>query len=254
VLNPVKNGGQLSLDTSGNLLVSGSFSVSGGNAAASTAGAAVPVQGGYTAFNSGGLLVGVSATNPLPIFGAFVEGTVAAGTSATKSLLIGGVTATTAPTPTAGQQIAMQLDRSGNLRASSYGNTGSFTTVVASGTGAAPPSITVPAATKYLLKSTTLRATVANSGSARSYTPNVTDSGGNQLGAQNVGVTAPINAVSVYTLAPGLPLALSLSNANASCPFPELFLGPGFVVQISAPSGVAGDALVLIINVLSIPD
>ena len=57
----------LSLDTSGNLnvnLVAGT--ITGGNAAASPTGAAVPASAGYTGFNSGGNLVGVSAAAPLP--------------------------------------------------------------------------------------------------------------------------------------------------------------------------------------------
>jgi hypothetical protein len=182
------------------------------------------------------------------------QGTVAPGTAATVSDLVGGVVATSAPTGTAGQQLAAQLDTAGNLRVTPYGSTGSFTTVTASGTGSAPPTITVPAGSKYLLISITLRATVANSGSQRTYTPNVVDASGNQLGAVTPGVAAPINLLTVYTLAPGLPSTGTLSNANASAPFPQLCLGPGFKIQISAPSGAAGDALVVIANVIKLPD
>jgi hypothetical protein len=39
----------------------------GGNAAASSTGAAVPASAGYTGFNSGGNLVGVSSASPLPV-------------------------------------------------------------------------------------------------------------------------------------------------------------------------------------------
>ena len=39
----------------------------GGNAAAGLTGAAVPTSAGYTGYNSGGNLVGVSTTNPLPV-------------------------------------------------------------------------------------------------------------------------------------------------------------------------------------------
>jgi hypothetical protein len=39
----------------------------GGNSAAGPTGAAVPTDAGYTGFNSGGNLVGVSSANPLPV-------------------------------------------------------------------------------------------------------------------------------------------------------------------------------------------
>lgn len=53
------NSGDTSIDLTGS-----SFS---GNAAASNTGAAVPAAASYTGFNSGGNLVGVSTSNPLPI-------------------------------------------------------------------------------------------------------------------------------------------------------------------------------------------
>lgn len=63
-------------DGSGNALSStaGALNVSGGggggggsNAAAGLTGAAVPTSAGYTGFNSGGNLIGVSSSNPLPV-------------------------------------------------------------------------------------------------------------------------------------------------------------------------------------------
>jgi hypothetical protein len=53
------------LDSSGNLKVNVAAG-SSGNAAASATGSAVPADAGYTGFNSGGNLVGVSTSNPLP--------------------------------------------------------------------------------------------------------------------------------------------------------------------------------------------
>jgi hypothetical protein len=44
------------------------------------------------------------------------DGPVTAGAAATKSMLIGGVYNTAAPAPTNGQQVALQLDSSGNLK------------------------------------------------------------------------------------------------------------------------------------------
>src|SRR5579863_3117984 len=58
----------LSLDSSGNLNVNlANGTISGGNAAAGLTGAAVPTSADYTGFNSGGNLVGVSTSNPLPV-------------------------------------------------------------------------------------------------------------------------------------------------------------------------------------------
>lgn len=58
----------VSLDGSGNLNVNlAAGSISGGNAAASPTGAAVPASADYIGFNSGGDLVGVSTANPLPV-------------------------------------------------------------------------------------------------------------------------------------------------------------------------------------------
>jgi len=56
----------LLIDGSGNLKVNVAAG-SSGNAAASATGAAVPADAGYTGFNSGGNLVGVSSSNPLPV-------------------------------------------------------------------------------------------------------------------------------------------------------------------------------------------
>jgi len=53
------------VDASGNQITA--FGGSGGNAAASATGSAVPSNADYTGFNSGGNLVGVSSSNPLPV-------------------------------------------------------------------------------------------------------------------------------------------------------------------------------------------
>lgn len=59
---------QLTQDTTGTLCSTGSGGGGGGsNAAAGLTGAAVPTSAGYTGFNSGGNLVGVSSSNPLPV-------------------------------------------------------------------------------------------------------------------------------------------------------------------------------------------
>jgi hypothetical protein len=69
------------LDASGNQITS--FGGSGGNAAASATGSAVPASADYVGYNSGGNLVGVSTSNPLPVAqqgsvavtGTFFQGT-----------------------------------------------------------------------------------------------------------------------------------------------------------------------------------
>ena len=65
--NPSNVLNALSLDSSGYLNINlAAGSITGGNGAASPTGSAVPAQAGYTGFNSGGTLVGVSSANPLP--------------------------------------------------------------------------------------------------------------------------------------------------------------------------------------------
>jgi hypothetical protein len=58
----------LQLDSAGNLLVNVKVGGAGGsNAAAGATGSAVPADADYVGFNSGGNLVGVSTSNPLPV-------------------------------------------------------------------------------------------------------------------------------------------------------------------------------------------
>ncbi len=78
----------LSLDAGGNLNVNlAAGTISGGNAAASSTGTAVPIAASYTGFSVAGVLTGVSAANPLPITGTFwqavqpVSGTVSVGST-----------------------------------------------------------------------------------------------------------------------------------------------------------------------------
>jgi hypothetical protein len=74
----------LQLDNAGNLLVNvKAGGGSGGNAAASATGSAVPADADYIGFNSGGNLVGVSASNPLPITGSISASNPSVGTTGT---------------------------------------------------------------------------------------------------------------------------------------------------------------------------
>lgn len=98
----------LSLDSSGNLNVNlAAGSISGGNAAASATGSAVPASADYTGFNSGGNLVGVSSSNPFPVTLA----NTGANTTALKvdnSGVTQPVSATSLPLPTGAATAAKQ--------------------------------------------------------------------------------------------------------------------------------------------------
>lgn len=182
------------------------------------------------------------------------DGSVTAGTAATKSSLGGGVVATSAPSPTIGQQIAIQLDSNGNQRVSPFGQTGSFTSKTASGTGAAPPSLTVPAATKWVVKTVVVEATVANSGSPRQITCDVKDASSNVIGTFIAGVLAPINTLTRFTAGPSIPTATSIVSFNATIAAPEFCLGPSFTINPALAVGVSGDTVKVIANVIVIPD
>lgn len=158
MLNPVKNGKQLSVDASGNLLVTGSFSVSGGNASASTTGAAVPAQADYVGFNSSGNLVGVSSLNPLPVIVGNPSATDSGnalyvnqeGVKATYSASVSG-----SPTIISGVNFALQGSNSKKIKITrfNFGCTATaasssqivlFVTTLSGGTPAAPGFTTGP--------------------------------------------------------------------------------------------------------------
>lgn len=181
------------------------------------------------------------------------DGPVAAGSAASKSSLGGLVAATAAPTPTNGQQIALQGDTSGNLRTSPYGATGSFTTKVATGTGSANPTLTVPAGQKWVVVGITINATIANSGSARLVALFCQDSNSKVFASAVAGVNAPINALTRYTFAPSLPTSTAVVSSNASVGYPQVILGPGMILNASV-SGVAGDSIEVVANVMVFPD
>jgi hypothetical protein len=92
----------LSTDTSGNLRTT-------------ISNASIPItsSGTLTVSDSS---AGTTATNTTGL--KDTVGTLSAGTAATKSLAVGGVYNSSAPTPTTGQQLSLQLDSSGNLKIS----------------------------------------------------------------------------------------------------------------------------------------
>lgn len=181
------------------------------------------------------------------------DGPVSAGSAASKSSLGALVAATAAPTPTAGQQIALQGDTSGSLRVSPYGATGSFATKVASGTGAANPSLTVPAGQKWVLVAVTINATIANSGSPRLTALFCQDASSNVFASAVAAVNAPINTLTRFTFAPSLPTAAAIVSQNLSVGYPQVVLGPGMVLNASVV-GVSGDSIQMVANVMAFPD
>ena len=92
----------LSTDTSGNLRTT-------------ISNASIPItsSGTLTVSDSS---AGTTATNTTGL--KDTVGTLSAGTAAIKSLAVGGVYNSSAPTPTTGQQLSLQLDGSGNLKIS----------------------------------------------------------------------------------------------------------------------------------------
>ncbi|MGH7750600.1 MAG: hypothetical protein ACREQ5_38385, partial [Candidatus Dormibacteria bacterium] len=65
------------------------------------------------------VVAAISPNNP-------TYGTKAAGTAATQAELVGGVYSTTAPAPTTGQQVALQVDSAGSLLVNSAGNKATY--------------------------------------------------------------------------------------------------------------------------------
>lgn len=179
------------------------------------------------------------------------DGSVTAGSAASKSTLVGGVAATAAPTPTAGQQIAMQLDTNGNQRVSPFGQTGSFQVVTATGAGNTVVSFTVPAATKYIVKSVLISVTVTT-GTKTAVILAATTTGGTTFAVNALGVS--FTATSNITFGPSLAQSAAFVSGEATAPFPELAMGPGTHMTTAVTGGAAGDTINLLMNVIAIPD
>jgi hypothetical protein len=187
------------------------------------------------------------------------DGPVSAGSAASKSMLIGGVAATSAPSPTAGQQIALQLDSAGNLRINPFGNTGSFVTVTATGNGSSTTMFTVPSGKKWVFKSCQIQYTSANSGSVRTVGIYVAGydtaaSATYAVAGMGAGVTQALNTVGYYTIAPSLPLGTSFVNTQTTIPFPEVVLGPGSIIVLEVVNAVSTDAWQCGLNVIQLND
>lgn len=176
------------------------------------------------------------------------DGPVSAGTAATKSNLVGGVANTSAPTPTAGQQIAIQLDTQGNQRVNPSGGAGSFSsskTSAAGNGGTVQLTLTVPAATKWEVGGFLLLVQAANASSPRVISANAADASSNFLYSGAAGVNAPINANTLFMFGPSIPLSTSITATNASIPMPILVLGPASTINVFIQNTNASDTLTL---------
>lgn len=204
--------------------------------------------------------VGIDQTTPGTTNGVqdASDGPVTAGTAAGKSGLVALVAATSAPTPTAGQQIALQGDTSGNLRTSPFGATGSFHTASNTGTGAALPSFTVPAGVKWNLKCIVVAITLSTA-ATRQVLLTVSNSGGAAISSNLTPITGAVNGnIYACTFAPGMFQSTSyvvlFTSGFATIPFPELLLPSGSILALFVNGGVAADAVQLNINYLQVPD
>ncbi len=187
------------------------------------------------------------------------DGPVTAGAAASKSALMGGIASTSAPSPTAGQQIALQLDSAGNLRINPFGNTGSFVTVTATGPGSQTTMFTVPSGKKWVFISCQIQYTSANSGSVRTVGIYVAGydtatSATYSVAGMGAGVTQALNTVGYYTIAPSLPLGASFANTQTTIPFPEVVLGPGSIIVLEVVNAVSTDAWQCGLNVIQLND
>ena len=187
------------------------------------------------------------------------DGSVTAGSAASKSMLIGGVAATSAPSPTAGQQIAIQLDTSGNQRIVPYGNTGSATSVVVTQPAAgAAATLTVGAATKYVIQSVYFGLTTSSTVNNRNVVVEIKDASGNLVGIYTASCIQTASNTGTYTFAPGLTgnstFVASSSGTNIA-PIPGMVIGPSMQVIVSAFNLQGTDQFTAVnILVLKYPD
>lgn len=190
--------------------------------------------------------------------GTNADGPVTPGAAALKSMLMGLVAATAAPVLTAGQQIALQGDTTGNLRTVPYGATGSFHAASAVGTAAALPSFTVPAGVKWHLKCIVVVITLSTA-TTRQILLTVSNSGGAAISSNLTPITGAVNGdIYACTFAPGMFQSTSyvvlFTSGFATIPFPELLLPPGSIIALFVNGGVGPDAVQLNINYLQVPD
>lgn len=159
------------VDASGNQITA--FGGSGGNAAASNTGSAVPAAADYTGFNSGGNLVGVSSSNPLPVSLANT-GANSTAVKVDNSGVTQPISAASLPLPTGAATAAKQpaLGTAGSASADviSIQGVASMTAVKVDGSGVTQPvSGTVTANLSGSISNTGFNVTPATSGGTSAY-------------------------------------------------------------------------------------
>ena len=220
-----------------------------------------------------GISVGidVQGTSTVAVTGQ-IAGPVAAGTAASSSVLTGGVYNTSAPAPTNGQQLATQLDSAGNLRINPYGNIGSFASVLASvtssisGTLSVAATLTVPAATKWNVRSVVLDDIGSgNQISTRQLLVTVADASGNVIAetpsssATSITSTVILRAVASVGLSQNTaPVTLGPTTATqvVFLSLAKVLLGPSFTIKgtVYAGGDTGTHTLTLKANVHAISD
>lgn len=186
--------------------------------------------------------------------GAAIDSTIGAATAPANQVVTGSVYNTAAPAPTNGQALARQSDAAGNIRVNIFGNVGSFTSQVVTATAGSDASITVPAGKKWILKSAEATLTTNATAANRQMILATLDSSSNILAAGVASFTQAASAAIGYTFAPSVPNMASPVALNATQGFPEVFLGPGFVVRTFVGSKQTGDVVKLALNVMEISD
>ena len=204
------------------------------------------------AFVSGSVLSGALASGAVVDL-VNVTGTKAAGTAANDSLLTGGVANTSAPSPTNGQQIAIQMDTAGNVRINPYGSVGSFASVAGHGNSGGV-ALTVPAATKWLLKAGQIKYITSSVTLTRQVGFYFADTTGTGLQGTSATPTQGASVTAFYNMGPGIPQGATFIATQVNVPISELALGPGFTANMNTGNGVASDSWTMTLNVIVLPD
>ena len=183
------------------------------------------------------------------------DGPVSAGSAATKSMLTGGVVATSAASGTAAQQMATQMDVAGCVRVNPAGQTGSFKSYSNTVAGNVQNVITVGAGKKWILKSVVI--IVGTNATAGTRTPScyIQDASSRVMCNINAGLGTTANIPATYfNFAPSMPLSTSVVSSCVTVPLPEFALGPSATVNGNVTSGLAGDSSLMTICVIEYND
>jgi len=218
--------------------------------------------------------VAVAGTSTISVTGQ-IGGSVAAGTAASSSILVGEVYNTAAPSLTNSQQAALQGDSSANVRVNPFGNVGSFKNPSVTTTITASATLQVAAATKWNLKTVRFTAIPSNTVTKQAVVW-ITDQAGNVMWEQASPVFTPTNTVMyeclLYQGATGpvnyafnsssytVEVVGFVSSARGSATqvitlqIPEMYLGPSFQINAMLNGAAATATYSLSANVLQLSD